>query len=62
MLDEANSLQIACGFAHSLALSDEGELFAWGSNTCGQLCANLPRSNQTSPILVASALGRYFIL
>uniref|UniRef100_F1L139 RCC1 and BTB domain-containing protein 1 n=1 Tax=Ascaris suum TaxID=6253 RepID=F1L139_ASCSU len=50
--------QIACGFAHSLALTDEGQLFAWGSNTCGQLCANLPRSNQTSPVLVASALGR----
>ncbi|KHN86034.1 RCC1 and BTB domain-containing protein 1 [Toxocara canis] len=50
--------QIACGFAHSLALTDEGQLFAWGSNTCGQLCANLPRTNQTSPVSVASALGR----
>ncbi|VDK51388.1 unnamed protein product [Anisakis simplex] len=50
--------QIACGFAHSLALSDEGQLFAWGSNTCGQLCASMARTNQTSPVVVASTLGR----
>ncbi|VDN50575.1 unnamed protein product [Dracunculus medinensis] len=50
--------QIASGFAHSLALSDEGQLFAWGSNSCGQLCAKLPHSNQTTPVVIASGLGR----
>lgn len=30
-------LQIVCGYAHTLALSDEGELFSWGANSYGQL-------------------------
>ena len=29
--------QIVCGYAHTLALSDEGELFSWGANSYGQL-------------------------
>uniref|UniRef100_A0A914WLK2 BTB domain-containing protein n=1 Tax=Plectus sambesii TaxID=2011161 RepID=A0A914WLK2_9BILA len=49
--------QIACGFAHSLALSDEGELFAWGSNSCGQLGV-ASRSNQPIPMRTAIELGR----
>lgn len=30
-------LQIVCGYAHTLALTDEGLLYAWGANTYGQL-------------------------
>ncbi|XP_044936520.1 RCC1 and BTB domain-containing protein 1 isoform X5 [Mustela putorius furo] len=29
--------QIVCGYAHTLALTDEGLLYAWGANTYGQL-------------------------
>ncbi|KAH0515912.1 RCC1 and BTB domain-containing protein 1 [Microtus ochrogaster] len=29
--------QIACGYAHTLALTDDGLLYAWGANTYGQL-------------------------
>lgn len=30
-------VQIACGIEHSIALTNDGELYAWGSNTEGQL-------------------------
>ncbi|OCK74304.1 hypothetical protein K432DRAFT_409973 [Lepidopterella palustris CBS 459.81] len=36
---------IALGQNHSLAVSDEGEIFSWGSNGFGQLGYTLPRSN-----------------
>lgn len=36
-----NLVQIACGYAHSLAVSDTGELFVWGSNHCGQVRSHL---------------------
>ena len=29
--------QIACGSHHSLVLTSEGELWAWGYNNCGQV-------------------------
>lgn len=32
-----NIIAIACGDDHSLALSDEGKVYAWGGNTFGQL-------------------------
>ncbi len=31
------AIAIAAGTAHSLALSSDGTLYAWGENTCGQL-------------------------
>ena len=30
-------VQIACGSHHSLALNNEGEVYAWGYNNCGQI-------------------------
>lgn len=44
-------LQIACGYAHTLALTDEGLLYAWGANTVGQLGFG-SRSNQMVPVLI----------
>ncbi|XP_015183789.1 PREDICTED: RCC1 and BTB domain-containing protein 1-like isoform X2 [Polistes dominula] len=35
-LTEKNVIDIACGSHHSLALTDEGEIYAWGQNNCGQ--------------------------
>ena len=29
--------KIACGYAHTLALSDEGVVYVWGGNGFGQL-------------------------
>ncbi len=53
---------VVCGYAHTLALSDEGQCFAWGSNSCGQLGNDgkvLSRNcNQLTPIITASELGR----
>ncbi|XP_050008212.1 RCC1 and BTB domain-containing protein 1 isoform X3 [Alexandromys fortis] len=40
--------QIACGYAHTLALTDEGLLYAWGANTYGQL-GNGNKINVLSP-------------
>lgn len=31
------SVKVACGYEHTLALTDEGELYAWGRNHYGQL-------------------------
>ncbi|XP_040439804.1 RCC1 and BTB domain-containing protein 1 isoform X6 [Falco naumanni] len=44
-------LQIACGYAHTLALTDEGLLYAWGANTYGQLGTG-NKSNQLSPMQI----------
>ncbi|XP_077014310.1 RCC1 and BTB domain-containing protein 1 isoform X2 [Tamandua tetradactyla] len=40
--------QIVCGYAHTLALTDEGLLYAWGANTYGQLGTG-NKSNLLSP-------------
>ncbi|CAJ0560958.1 unnamed protein product, partial [Mesorhabditis spiculigera] len=50
--------QIACGYAHSLALCDEGRLWVWGSNGCGQLGGNLMRKNLTEPVHTAKDIDR----
>ncbi|XP_078259620.1 putative E3 ubiquitin-protein ligase HERC3 isoform X1 [Rhinoraja longicauda] len=36
-LSESNIIQVTCGNNHSLALSKDGQVFAWGQNTFGQL-------------------------
>ncbi|CAN9497541.1 unnamed protein product [Ophioblennius macclurei] len=43
--------QIVSGYAHCLALTDEGLLYAWGSNTYGQLGTG-NKSNQLSPVQI----------
>nr|XP_061799862.1 RCC1 and BTB domain-containing protein 1-like isoform X1 [Nerophis lumbriciformis] len=50
-------LQIVCGYAHSLALTDEGDLYAWGANTYGQLGTG-NKSNQLSPVQIMGEKGR----
>ncbi len=49
--------QIASGYAHSLALTDEGLLYAWGANTYGQLGTG-NKSNQLSPLQVMTEKER----
>lgn len=40
--------QLVCGYAHTLALSDEGSLYSWGANSYGQLGTG-NKANQVSP-------------
>ena len=49
--------QIACGNAHSMFISRDGHLFAFGSNNEGQLGINDPQMRVSSaPLLVADLL------
>ncbi|KAK4635675.1 BTB/POZ domain-containing protein 1 [Fulvia fulva] len=42
---------VALGQNHTLALSDDGEIFSWGNNAYGQLGYNLPKApNDEEPI------------
>lgn len=45
------NLQIACGYAHTLALTDEGLVYAWGASSYGQLGTG-NKSNQSCPVLL----------
>ncbi|XP_076026236.1 RCC1 and BTB domain-containing protein 1-like [Genypterus blacodes] len=49
--------QIVSGYAHSLALTDEGLLYAWGANAYGQLGTG-NKSNQLSPVQILSEKER----
>uniref|UniRef100_A0A665UZ49 BTB domain-containing protein n=1 Tax=Echeneis naucrates TaxID=173247 RepID=A0A665UZ49_ECHNA len=49
--------QIVSGYAHSLALTDEGLLYAWGANTYGQLGTG-HKSNQLSPVQIMTEKER----
>uniref|UniRef100_A0A8C6URZ7 Regulator of chromosome condensation (RCC1) and BTB (POZ) domain containing protein 2 n=2 Tax=Neogobius melanostomus TaxID=47308 RepID=A0A8C6URZ7_9GOBI len=44
-------VQVACGYAHTLALTDEGLVYAWGANSYGQLGTG-NKSNQAVPTLI----------
>ncbi|KAM9484538.1 RCC1 and BTB domain-containing protein 1-like isoform 11-T12 [Salvelinus alpinus] len=50
-------VQIVSGYAHSLALTDEGLLYAWGTNTYGQLGTG-NKSNQLSPVQIMAEKER----
>lgn len=50
--------QIVCGYAHTLALTDEGLLYAWGANTYGQL-GNGSKNNLLSPAHIMVEKERY---
>ncbi|XP_066590462.1 probable E3 ubiquitin-protein ligase HERC4 [Prorops nasuta] len=47
-------VQIACGFQHTLALTNNGELYAWGSNSEGQLGLGGSNKKELKPKLVYS--------
>lgn len=50
--------QIVSGYAHSLALTDEGLVYAWGANTYGQLGIG-NKSNQLSPVQIMTGKERW---
>jgi alpha-tubulin suppressor-like RCC1 family protein len=45
---------ICCGRAHTLVLSSDGEAFAWGFNSCGQIGNGTDCRFQLTPIKVNS--------
>ncbi|XP_076453620.1 RCC1 and BTB domain-containing protein 1-like [Babylonia areolata] len=49
-------VSVACGSHHSLALTKEGEIYAWGQNNCGQV-GNGTTANQPTPRKVSAGLG-----
>lgn len=52
---EAHSItQVACGAQHTLAQNEWGEVFAWGSNSNGQLGLNVEESVIPTPKMVKS--------
>ncbi|KAF7997404.1 hypothetical protein HCN44_005975 [Aphidius gifuensis] len=48
-------IAIACGSHHSLALNDDGEVYGWGQNTCGQVGTGIS-TNQNTPRKINSSL------
>nr|CAB3265492.1 RCC1 and BTB domain-containing protein 1 [Phallusia mammillata] len=49
--------QVICGYAHTLALTDDGVVFGWGANSYGQLGSG-NKANTVTPLQVASNMGR----
>lgn len=49
--------QIVSGYGHCLALTDEGLMYAWGTNNCGQLGTG-NRSNHFSPVRIIAVKER----
>ncbi|XP_067840547.1 probable E3 ubiquitin-protein ligase HERC4 [Heptranchias perlo] len=50
-------IQVACGNDHSLALCKDGQLFAWGQNTHGQLGLGAEKRSPSSPQCVKTLAG-----
>uniref|UniRef100_A0A3B5K3X4 RCC1 and BTB domain containing protein 2 n=2 Tax=Takifugu rubripes TaxID=31033 RepID=A0A3B5K3X4_TAKRU len=50
-LQGVNVIQVACGYAHTIALTDEGFVYSWGANSYGQLGTG-NKCNQAVPTLI----------
>ncbi|XP_016016524.2 probable E3 ubiquitin-protein ligase HERC6 [Rousettus aegyptiacus] len=50
-------IQVSCGDYHSLALSEDGQVYSWGKNSQGQLGLGKEFSSQASPQRVRSLEG-----
>lgn len=45
--------QVACGYAHTLVLTDEGQVYVWGANSYGQLgIGNKSNLSYPTPVVV----------
>ncbi|XP_018311637.1 RCC1 and BTB domain-containing protein 1 [Mycetomoellerius zeteki] len=52
-------VQVVCGDRHTLALTDKGDLYAWGNNYYGQLGIG-NKTHSVKPVLVEHQMGRVF--
>ncbi|KAK9685781.1 HECT-domain (ubiquitin-transferase) [Popillia japonica] len=50
-------IQIACGENHSIALTNNGDLFSWGANNYGQLGIGTVTPRESNPTVVVSLTG-----
>jgi RCC1 and BTB domain-containing protein len=50
--------KVVSGYAHTLLLSDDGTIYAFGSNSYGQLGTG-SKANQISPVKIATNFGRF---
>lgn len=56
-LNGVRIIQVSCGDYHSLALSEDGQVFSWGKNSQGQLGLGKDVPSQASPQRVRSLEG-----
>uniref|UniRef100_A0A1L8DT79 Putative hect e3 ubiquitin ligase n=1 Tax=Nyssomyia neivai TaxID=330878 RepID=A0A1L8DT79_9DIPT len=56
-LSTKNIVQIVCGHFHCLALTNSGEIFAWGSNDYGQLGIGTKVEKASKPVQVEALSG-----
>jgi RCC1 and BTB domain-containing protein len=45
--------EVACGSHHSVCLTKDGDIYAWGQNNCGQIGTGTT-TNQSTPRKVSS--------
>ncbi|XP_058054803.1 probable E3 ubiquitin-protein ligase HERC4 [Anopheles bellator] len=50
-----------CGIAHSLALTNWGQIYSWGSNAMGQLGQDVDVTRQPSPRLIRSIAAKQVV-
>ncbi|XP_011635998.1 RCC1 and BTB domain-containing protein 1-like isoform X2 [Pogonomyrmex barbatus] len=50
-------VKVVCGYAHTLALTDEGKLYVWGGNSYGQLGIG-NKTNACNPVMFKHQMGR----
>ncbi|KAJ5302984.1 hypothetical protein N7476_009783 [Penicillium atrosanguineum] len=53
-------IYVALGQDHSLAITDHGEIFSWGSNRFGQLGYGLPRTSNKNDVPIQSTPRQIF--
>ena len=53
-------ISVALGQDHSLAITEQGEIFSWGSNKFGQLGYNLPRANNRDDVSIQTTPRQIF--
>ena len=46
---------VACGSHHSLALTNEGDVYAWGQNNCGQIGSGKKKNYEQSVIFFSKS-------
>lgn len=52
---------ISCGTAHSLALTNWGQVFSWGSNAVGQLGHDAENGRQPTPRMIKAIGAKHVV-
>lgn len=59
-LEGKKIMSVALGQDHSLAITEYGEIFSWGSNKLGQLGYSLPRTNNRNDVPIQTTPRQIF--